>query len=94
MVTAKTQLLAVQAASIHAGVLISQDEHAFAAFNGRPPADLTLRRNWKALNAPPAASGIVLSRLLEPRPDLAAAKHTLQENNALEGPAVAVTPRC
>ena len=89
VVTAQTQLLAVQAAAINTGVLRSQYEHAIAVLIGRPPADLTVRRNGRSLNAPPAVPTTVPSRLLERRPDIAAAERTLQENNALIGVAVA-----
>jgi len=89
VVTAETQLLAVQAASINTGVLRSQYEHAIAMLIGRPPADLTIRRNGRVLPAAPAIPLTVPSRLLERRPDIAAAERTLQENNALIGVAVA-----
>ena len=89
VVTAETQLLAVQAASINTGVLRAQYEHAIAVLIGRPPADLTLRRTGRSLGAPPSVPATVPSRLLERRPDIAAAERTLQENNALIGVAVA-----
>jgi NodT family efflux transporter outer membrane factor (OMF) lipoprotein len=89
VVTAETQLLAVQAASIQTGVLRTQYEHAIAVLIGRPPADLTLRRNGKGLAPPPGTPLTVPSRLLERRPDIAAAERTLQEDNALVGVAVA-----
>jgi len=89
VVTAQTQLYAVQAASINTGVLRAQYEHAIAILMGRPPADLTIRRNGKPLPAPPPSPVVLPSRLLERRPDIAAAERVLQENNALIGVAVA-----
>lgn len=89
VVTAETQLLAVEAASIGTGVLRTQYEHAIAVLIGRPPSDLTIPRNGKGLNAPPAIPTTVPSRLLERRPDIAAAERTLQADNALIGVAVA-----
>ena len=89
VVTAETQLLGVQAASISTGVQRAQYEHAIAVLIGRPPADLTLRRNGRGLPGPPSVPGTVPSRLLERRPDIAAAERTLQQSNALIGVAVA-----
>ena len=89
VVTAQTQLYAVQAASIGTGVLRAQYEHAIAVLIGRPPADLTVRRNGRPLPDPPGTPVVVPSRLLERRPDIAAAERVLQEENALIGVAVA-----
>ena len=89
VVTAETQLLAVEAAAIGTGVLRAQYEHAIAVLIGRPPTDLSIPRNGRGLGTPPGAPAIVPSRLLERRPDIAAAERALQSNNALIGVATA-----
>ena len=89
VVTAETQLLGVQAQSINTGVLRSQYEHAIAMLIGRPPADLTIRRNGRPLIGVPVIPVTVPSRLLERRPDISAAERTLQQDNALIGVAIA-----
>ncbi len=89
VVTAQTQLYGVQASSIDTGVLRAQYEHAIAMLIGRPPADLALRRNGRSLPPPPATPIVVPSRLLERRPDIAAAERTVQQDSALIGVAVA-----
>ena len=89
VVTAETQLLGVQAASINTGVLRSQYEHAIAMLIGRPPADLTIRRTGRPLTGAPFIPVTLPSRLLERRPDISAAERMLQENNALIGVAIA-----
>ena len=89
VVTAQTQLYQVQAASIGTGVLRAQYEHAIAALIGRPPADLAVKRNGRPLPSPPATPVVLPSRLLERRPDIAAAERTVQQQSALIGVAVA-----
>ncbi|MCX8253334.1 Efflux transporter, outer membrane factor (OMF) lipoprotein, NodT family [Beijerinckiaceae bacterium RH AL1] len=89
VVTAQTQLYQVQALSIDTGVLRAQYEHAIALLIGRPPADLRVQRNGRALPPPPATPITVPARLLERRPDVAAAERTLQQDSALIGVAVA-----
>jgi NodT family efflux transporter outer membrane factor (OMF) lipoprotein len=89
VVTAQTQLYQVQALSIDTGVLRAQYEHAIALLIGRPPTDLRVQRNGRALPPPPATPITVPARLLERRPDVAAAERTLQQDSALIGVAVA-----
>ena len=89
VVTAQTQLFGVQASSIDTGVLRAQYEHSIAMLIGRPPADLAVKRNGRPLPPPPGTPIIVPSRLLERRPDIAAAERTVQQDSALIGVAVA-----
>jgi NodT family efflux transporter outer membrane factor (OMF) lipoprotein len=86
---AQTQLLGVQAQSINTGVLRAQYEHAIAVLIGRPPADLTVPIKTKLASAVPFIPASVPSRLLERRPDIAAAERMIQEENALIGVAEA-----
>jgi len=88
VVTAETQVLNTQAASIATDVTRALNEHAIAVLIGKPPADLTLARGALAYT-PPHIPVTVPSALLERRPDIAAAERTLQEENALIGVAVA-----
>lgn len=88
VVTAQTQLLATEAQAINTGVLRAQYEHAIAVLIGQPPAALTLRVSYLT-HTFPRVPLIVPSRLLERRPDIAAAERVLQEENALIGVAVA-----
>lgn len=88
VVTAQTQLLATEAQAINTGVLRAQYEHAIAVLIGKPPAAMSLRVTYLP-QAIPHVPMIVPSRLLERRPDIAAAERTLQEENALIGVAVA-----
>jgi NodT family efflux transporter outer membrane factor (OMF) lipoprotein len=88
VVTAKTQLLAAEAASINTGVLRSQYEHAIAVLTGRPPSELSMKIAYLPHNIP-SVPVTVPSRLLERRPDIAASERMLQEENALIGVAVA-----
>jgi len=86
---AQTELLAVEAQAINTGINRSQYEHAIAVLIGRPPAALTIPVNGRfATSVPPVPAGMP-SRLLERRPDIAAAERTLQQENALIGVAVA-----
>jgi NodT family efflux transporter outer membrane factor (OMF) lipoprotein len=88
VVTAQTQLLATEAQAINTGVLRAQYEHAIAVLIGKPPAAMSLRVSYLP-HMIPHVPLIVPSRLLERRPDIAAAERTLQEENALIGVAVA-----
>jgi NodT family efflux transporter outer membrane factor (OMF) lipoprotein len=88
LITAETQLLAVQAQYQAAAVSRAQYEHAIAALIGRPPADLSIKVG-SLPHLPPPVPPSLPSTLLERRPDVAAAERTMQAQNALVGVAVA-----
>jgi NodT family efflux transporter outer membrane factor (OMF) lipoprotein len=88
-ITAENQVLSTEAQAIGVGVARAQYEHAIAVLTGRPPYELSIpRRRWAA-QTPPRFPVTVPSRLLERRPDIAAAERQLQQLNALVGVAVA-----
>ena len=88
-ITADNQVLSTEAQAIDVGVARAQYEHAIAVLTGRPPYELSIpRRRW-ATQTPPRFPVTVPSRLLERRPDIAAAERQLQQLNALVGVAVA-----
>ena len=88
-ITADNQVLSTEAQAINVGVARAQYEHAIAVLTGRPPYELSIpRRRW-ATQTPPRFPVTVPSRLLERRPDIAAAERQLQQLNALVGVAVA-----
>ena len=88
-ITADNQVLSTEAQAINVGVARAQYEHAIAVLTGRPPYELSIpRRRWAA-QTPPRFPVTVPSRLLERRPDIAAAERQLQQLNALVGVAVA-----
>ncbi|GAN78392.1 efflux transporter outer membrane subunit [Acidisphaera rubrifaciens] len=88
VVTAETLLRTTQSQAINVGVARQQYEHAIAVLIGHPPADLTIPAGDLASEVPVAPAGVP-SRLLERRPDIAAAERTMAEENALIGVAVA-----
>ena len=88
-ITADNLVLSTEAQAIDVGVARAQYEHAIAVLTGRPPYELSIpRRRW-ATQTPPRFPVTVPSRLLERRPDIAAAERQLQQLNALVGVAVA-----
>lgn len=89
VVTAETQLLAVEAQAINEGVARAQYEHAIAVLVGRPPADLSVGDRRKLTTLIPQVPVAVPSLLLQRRPDIAGAERTLQQDSALIGVAVA-----
>jgi NodT family efflux transporter outer membrane factor (OMF) lipoprotein len=86
--SAETQLYSAEASAIATGVQRAQFEHAIAVLIGKAPADLSLKIAYLP-HTPPHIPVTVPSRLLERRPDIAAAERMLQEENALIGVAVA-----
>ncbi len=88
-ITADNQVLSTEAQAINVGVARAQYEHAIAVLTGRPPYELRIARRRWATQTPPRFPVTVPSRLLERRPDIAAAERQLQQLNALVGVAVA-----
>ena len=88
VITAQAQLLAAQAQEINADVARRQNEHAIAVLMGKPPSEVSVSHRDLPSNVPhPPVS--LPSRLLERRPDIAAAERTMKEQNATIGVAVA-----
>jgi NodT family efflux transporter outer membrane factor (OMF) lipoprotein len=88
VITAQTQLQTTQAQAVGVGVARAQFEHAIAVLTGHPPADLTIDRGTLASDVPVVPPNVP-SRLLERRPDIAAAERLMQQENALIGVAIA-----
>ena len=81
---AETQLETTEAQAINLAILRAQLEHAIAVLIGRPPAGLSIPMEPLS-NSPPAPPLGVPSRLLERRPDIAAAERRVAEANARIG---------
>ncbi len=88
VLAADVQVQSAQAQLVAAGVARARDEHAIAVLTGRPPADLTLPAA-PLTDTVPVVPVDVPSRLLERRPDIAAAERIMQQQNAQIGVAVA-----
>jgi NodT family efflux transporter outer membrane factor (OMF) lipoprotein len=88
LLTARTQLEGAQAQLINEGATRAEYEHAIAVLAGHAPAELTIPPG-ALMNAIPLVPAGLPSRLLERRPDIAAAERTMAEENAQIGVAVA-----
>jgi NodT family efflux transporter outer membrane factor (OMF) lipoprotein len=88
VITAQTQLETTRAQLVNVGVARAQFEHAIAVLVGRPPSELNLSPGRLASHVPVVPVSVP-SRLLERRPDIAAAERVMQQQNALIGVAVA-----
>jgi NodT family efflux transporter outer membrane factor (OMF) lipoprotein len=88
IISAETQLDAVEAQKINVGVQRAQLEHAIALLTGQPPADLTIAPAPLSDRIPVTPPGVP-STLLERRPDIAAAERQMQQENAAIGVAIA-----
>jgi NodT family efflux transporter outer membrane factor (OMF) lipoprotein len=81
---AETQLASAQAQAIDVHLQRAQLEHAIAVLIGEPPASLALTSSPLA-GEPPAVPPEVPSRVLERRPDVAAAERRVAAANAQIG---------
>jgi NodT family efflux transporter outer membrane factor (OMF) lipoprotein len=88
VVTAETQVEQTRAQSVAVGVQRTNFEHAIATLIGKPPADVAVAPTPLAMAVPVAPPGVP-SRLLERRPDIAAAERRMASTNAQIGIAVA-----
>jgi NodT family efflux transporter outer membrane factor (OMF) lipoprotein len=85
---AETQLKNTQAQAVDLGVQRAQSEHAIAALIGQPASTFSIPVAPVALKVPPIPAGVP-SKLLERRPDIAAAERNMAAANAQIGVALA-----
>ncbi|MEO8137455.1 MAG: efflux transporter outer membrane subunit, partial [Betaproteobacteria bacterium] len=84
VIQAQTQLKSAQAQAVDAGIQRAQFEHAIALLVGKAPAALSIPTAPVRLAVPAIATGLP-SRLLERRPDVAAAERRMAAANAQIG---------
>ncbi len=87
VITAQAQMLAAQASQINTEVARKQNEHAIAVLMGKPPSEVSVTHRGLAESVPHPPIALP-SRLLERRPDIAAAERTMKEQNAAIGVAI------
>ncbi len=80
---ARTQLQVAQVQATDVGIQRAAFEHAIATLVGKPPASFTVPADPITVNAPalPAIPGMLPSRLLERRPDIASSERTMAAAN-------------
>jgi len=81
---AEAQLKTVEAQRMEVGIARAQLEHAIALLTGRAPSTFTLDERPLRATSPPIPAGLP-SRLLERRPDIAAAERQVAAANARIG---------
>jgi len=81
---AEAQLKTVEAQRMEIGIARAQLEHAIALLTGRAPSTFTLDERPLRATSPPIPAGLP-SRLLERRPDIAAAERQVAAANARIG---------
>src|SRR5690606_2426811 len=81
---AESQLKNAEAQRLEVGIARAQPEHAIALLTGRAPSALALAEAPMPAELPPVPAGIP-SRLLERRPDIAAAERRVAAANAQIG---------
>ncbi len=81
---AEAQLKTVEAQRMEVGITRAQLEHAIALLVGRAPSSLSLDERELRATVPPVPAGLP-SRLLERRPDIAAAERQVAAANARIG---------
>jgi NodT family efflux transporter outer membrane factor (OMF) lipoprotein len=86
---ARTQLLSTRAQAVDTGTLRAQLEHALATLTGRPPSELTIAPAREFPLTLPSVAPQLPARLLERRPDIAAAERRVAAANAQIGVATA-----
>jgi NodT family efflux transporter outer membrane factor (OMF) lipoprotein len=84
VITAQAQVLAARAQRINSEVARKQNEHAIAVLMGKPPSEISVSHRGLAERSPHPPV-VLPSRLLERRPDIAAAERTMKEQNAAIG---------
>ncbi len=84
VVTAQAQLQSTEAQLAGVGVQRQQFEHAIAVLTGHAPAEISIAPAPLTARVPVLPPGLP-SKLLERRPDIAAAERLMQEQNALIG---------
>ena len=87
VITAQAQRLGAQASQINTEVARKQNEHAIAVLMGKPPSEVSVSHRGLAESVPHPPIALP-SRLLERRPDIAAAERTMKEQNAAIGVAI------
>jgi NodT family efflux transporter outer membrane factor (OMF) lipoprotein len=81
---AQSTLKSAESAALNIGVARAQFEHAIAMLIGKPASDFSIQVKPALMTPPPIPTGVP-SKLLERRPDVAAAERTLAEANATIG---------
>jgi NodT family efflux transporter outer membrane factor (OMF) lipoprotein len=85
IITAQTELDSTRAQLIGVGVQRAQYEHAIAILLGKAPADFAIARRADMGIAIPSIPPVVPAKLLERRPDIAAAERAAASANAKIG---------
>jgi len=85
VISSQAQLDAARAQSIDVGVQRTQIEHAIAVLIGKTPSDVSIAIKPSLDLLPPSTPLTLPAKLLERRPDIAAAERLMAEQNAKVG---------